>query len=138
MGHVVYLVGKPDFLQDFFYPPADILFVLPIGRLQDELQVLADGAVVKQLEVLEDDTHFTSQGRYLLAFQFLYSSTEDFGLFRFAFGQIKLAIERFQKTAFAGTDLPNDVYEFTFRTLEVYIFQHKIVCLVNVYLLIIN
>ena len=67
-------------LEDFFYACRD-LFLVPTSSAKHELKVLAYGTVGEELEVLEDDTKFTTKGWNFLPANCHHITPEYFCLF---------------------------------------------------------
>ena len=65
-GHAAGFVVHSHSFQHLMDALVDLVMLLPASRLEHELQILIDGTVCEQLEILEDDTHLPSQGRNLL------------------------------------------------------------------------
>ena len=99
MRHLVDFLNHAHLVEHLFDAFVSILLVFPSGGLEHELEVLAHGAVVEQLEVLEDDAHFLSQGWNVLAADGLQVSAQDFCLVGLALHEVELAVEGFQERA---------------------------------------
>ena len=63
---LVFLVKKPHLVKHLVNALVYVFFLLPSCRLEYELEVAVDVAVVEQLEILEDDAHLSSQRRNVL------------------------------------------------------------------------
>ena len=95
MGHLVLLVEHAYGLEHLFDALLAFVLVLPAGCFQDEFHVLLHGAVMEQLETLEDDSHLASQSRYVLTAQFQQVSSECFCFL--GFFDVEFAISGFQQ-----------------------------------------
>ena len=135
MGHLVELVEHAHLFQYGLYALSALLAALPAGGLQHKFQIAAHGAVVEQLEVLEDNAHLLAKGRHVLALDVAYVHTQHFGFLRVV--MVQLTVDGFQKRALAGSYLAYDIHEVAFFHLEGDIRQNGLVLLVHIDILVV-
>ena len=92
---------------------------------------------MEQLEVLEDDAHFLSQGWNVLAADGLQVSAQDFCLVGLALHEVELAVEGFQERALSWAHLTDEIGELAFVYMEVDALEYAFLSLVYADVLII-
>lgn len=85
-----------------------MVFALPTGDLKDKFEVVGDGAVGEELEVLKDDANFASNEGYVLAFECTEVVPHEEGDTVF---EGNFAVEGLDKGGFTGADLADEVDE---------------------------
>ncbi len=83
MRHLVDFINHAHFVEHLFDALFSVFLVFPACCLEYEFKVLANGAVVEQLEILKDDSQFLAQSRNLLSPDSLEVSAENFQPSRF-------------------------------------------------------
>lgn len=93
---------------DAFFP---LCLFLVAGGAENEVQVLSDGAVCQELEVLEYDAHLLAEVGHLAAFH-LFEVIAEHAAFSGAKGQF--GIKRFQDGALSCADFSDKIDKLSF------------------------
>ena len=121
-GHATGLVVHSYSPQHLMDALVDLVMLLPTCRLEHELQILIDGTVCEQLEILEDDTHLPSQGRNILPSNGHQITSQYRRLVCFV--DIEFAVECSHQGGLTRAYTSYQIDELAFVNLEVHVSQH--------------
>ena len=94
MGHLHQLVFQAHKSKHLVDAVVDLVVVFPARSLQHKAEVLPYGAVVEELEILEDDSHLFAERRNVLAADGGDVASQHFSFLSVALLDIQLTIER--------------------------------------------
>ena len=136
MGITVGKLFHLDILQHILDALFYLVFLTPSRSTKNKLQVVVNGTVAQQLEILEDNTHLTTQSRDIFTLQPHHIVIQhDSGL---GFIDIQFKVERLQQRALTCANTSDDIDELALVNVEVNIFEHQhAIVLINLRLFII-
>ena len=129
MGPLVALVFQPDGFEHLGDAPFAVPSLLPVGDLEDKLQVLRGGPVGQEFEVLKDDAQLPSEQVDPVALE---RGKVDAANGSGSDGEGQFAVERLEQAALARPSAADEVNELAGTGLEVHTAQDDVFLLVEV------
>lgn len=126
MWSFIALVDHVDLGEDFANAFIHVGFFAPSGSFEYELEVVVDGAVGEELEILEHDAHASSQERDIGGAQIEEVVASDEAGFAF---EGEFGVECFEEAGFAAADTAYEVDELSLFDFEVYVAEDDVVLL---------